>query len=155
MLFIENGSQSGGLRKCIEKDGFSNENVLEWTGDLSNVNQKLVTWHIQYGGPPHMRRVCQLYRFRSVLVWIGENDVNTLMWTWNSCYVFSEMNGGFWKRTSVDVALADVSSGSRSLEQFLTVILHGVWRTHINFQLIRYIVLLVTPTQINTSSYRD
>ena len=31
---------------------------------------------------------------------------------------------------------------------------HGVQHTHINFQLIQFIVLLVTPTQINTSSYR-
>ena len=27
--------------------------------------------------------------------------------------------------------------------------------THINFQLIQFIVLLITPTQMNTSSYRD
>ena len=27
-----------------------------------------------------------------VLVWMGENDVKTVVWTWNFCYVFSEMD---------------------------------------------------------------
>ena len=36
-----------------------------------------------------------------------------------------------------------------------SIILHGVQHMYIKFQLIQFIVLLVTPTQINTSSYRD
>ena len=43
----------------------------------------------------------------------------------------------------------------RPFEAFLPAEGHRVEHTHINFQLIQLIVLLVTPTQSNTSSYRD
>ena len=47
MEIFKNGSQSGGSQKRIEKDTFSNKNVLVWAGNLkqrlSNVNQTPVT----------------------------------------------------------------------------------------------------------------
>ena len=39
-------------------------------------------------------------------LWTGENDVKTVMWTWNFGHVFSEMKTEFivWESTSVDMA---------------------------------------------------
>ena len=47
-------------------------------------------------------------------------------------------------------ALALRQSKQTNARNVSSINLHGVWHTHINFQLIQFIVLLVSPTQINT-----
>ena len=53
-----------------------------------------------------------------------------------------------WYQLKVDVGMLNTVEIYWS-----SIIPHCVQHTHVNFQLIQFIVLLVTPTQINTSSY--
>ena len=47
-----------------------------------------------------------------VLLWMGENDVKTVVWTWDFCYVFSEMKTEVFKKVLMWTCINTVSCSS-------------------------------------------